>query len=370
MADPGRPVVPEAQRRKRAVYAGLLLVALLSTLVSLVANVSAPQVDPIAVGIGIAALALFALIGVAFTRHWLSIERIEQSVFAVAALVLLGSLVVRLYLGHAPHGADLAVITTVLWFPIMFLVSAIAFSTRVSLRVSGALLVAFLLTTLPNAIGLGGTVVARFDAGFWLQVYLVYGVAIISLYFFGGLQQRADAMEDAARSMRQLALTDMLTGLPNRRQGEERLRAELQRAERYGRVFSVLMVDIDHFKALNDRFGHQSGDDVLVDLARYLGSMLRVSDTVARWGGEEFLVVAPETDRADAERLAELMRVSVERHTLVARFNVTISLGIATYRSGDTKNDLIARADAALYRAKRAGRNRIASEERPQPGAD
>ena len=370
MAEPARPYAPEPQRRRRAVYTALLTVAFASTLVSLIVNLNAPLVDPVAVSIGAAALTLFALFALALTRRWLSTQQVEQGVIVAAALVLLASLLTRLYLHALAPGTDVAVLTSVLWFPVLFLMSAMAFRGTAFVRVAGLLYAAFVAATLPSLLlGAGDAFMLRYGPAFWLQVYLSYAVVIIALSFFEGLRQHATAMEDTARSMRRLAHTDMLTGLPNRRQGDERLSAELQRAQRYGRVFSVVMLDIDHFKALNDRYGHQAGDDVLVDLARYLAATLRGTDSVARWGGEEFLVIAPETGRADAERLAELLRAGIEQQLFAERFHVTASLGVASYRAGDSLAGLVARADAALYQAKNGGRNRVGHEQEPAASA-
>lgn len=367
MTEPARPYVPEPQRRRRVVYVALLTVAFLSTLLSLIVNLGAPQVDPIAVAIGAVALTLFALLALALWWRWASIEHVERGLIVAAALVLLASLSLRLYLPELAPGADLAVMTSVVWFPVLFLMSAMAFRSTTFVRVAGVLYAAFVAATLPSLLVRAGDAhVLRHGPAFWWQVYLSYAVVIIALSFFEGLRQHATAMEDTARSMRRLAHTDMLTGLPNRRACDELLSAELQRAQRYGRVFSVVMIDIDRFKALNDRFGHQAGDDVLVDLARYLGATVRGIDSVARWGGEEFVVVAPETDRADAERLAELLRAGIEQQLLAQRFRVTASLGVASYRAGDSGAELVARADAALYRAKYGGRNRVGREEEPE----
>ena len=162
-----------------------------------------------------------------------------------------------------------------------------------------------------------------------------------------GVVERADLMS----RLESLARTDSLTGVANRRALEESLVGELARAERSGQPLSVVMLDIDHFKEYNDEHGHQAGDELLRDLATAWGRELRPSDMLARFGGEEFLAVLPATDLAAAEAVADRMR-----HTMPGA--ATTSAGVANWGSHETMIELIARADAALYEAKRLGRDR------------
>jgi len=164
-------------------------------------------------------------------------------------------------------------------------------------------------------------------------------------------------------AMRQLAETDPLTGLFNRRALDERLKREVERATRYGTVLTCVMIDIDHFKAANDRFGHQAGDKVLAQFAEMLRREQRAVDTVARYGGEEFVVLLPETGSAGARLFAD----RILRRVTLAAFGppevpiaLTISIGLATFpdeRAGDAEG-LVQLADRNLLRAKSDGRNR------------
>ena len=154
-----------------------------------------------------------------------------------------------------------------------------------------------------------------------------------------------------------MANTDGLTGLYNHRHLQERLAQEIERAERYGRPLSVVMADLDHFKAFNDTFGHPSGDEVLIEVASTLRHVSRASDILARYGGEEFTLILPETGDSEARVVAERARECVAALRLEA--GVTLSLGVASYRPGGSKEELIGAADAALYEAKRQGRNRV-----------
>ncbi len=156
---------------------------------------------------------------------------------------------------------------------------------------------------------------------------------------------------------------DTLTGLWNRGQIHAQLDADLHQAGRTGRPLSVVMTDIDHFKQVNDHHGHAAGDDVLREVARRIRSTLRTSDEVSRYGGEEFLLLLPDTPFPEARAIAERVRTAVAEPPIVTRnadLTVTVSLGVAcTTDVGLARDALIAAADQALYRAKAAGRNRV-----------
>ncbi len=188
------------------------------------------------------------------------------------------------------------------------------------------------------------------------------GVRLISLQ--QTLIEKNPALEEALRRAQEAALTDVLTGLRNRRYAIERLAQECASALRSDRPLSLLMIDIDHFKTINDRFGHAAGDSVLVEIARRLQATLRSSDIIARIGGEEFLVIAPDTPKAEAFKLAERLRQAVAaRPVMVGQtaLTVTISIGVADQAASGCQNtdQLLNAADAALYAAKAAGRNRV-----------
>ncbi len=192
------------------------------------------------------------------------------------------------------------------------------------------------------------------------QAVITAAVAVIQR-----AQMVESTMADNAR-LEQLAQTDPLTQLLNRRALTERITAEMERALRYDSTLALLMIDLDHFKRVNDTYGHLVGDDVLRDVAKLLVDTIRVSDIVARYGGEEFLVLLPETDDAGAESFADRIRAAVEEHDFTdggehPQLRLTASIGVAMYPAArvESVEDLFARADAALYRAKADGRNRV-----------
>ncbi|MCA9754506.1 MAG: sensor domain-containing diguanylate cyclase [Candidatus Eisenbacteria bacterium] len=159
--------------------------------------------------------------------------------------------------------------------------------------------------------------------------------------------------------MSRLAITDELTGLYNRRHFLTRLQEEQARAKRHGHEFSLLFLDIDDFKRINDTYGHGLGDRILAELGKLLMKWARSSDLLARFGGEEFVVLLPMTEMQQALTAAERLRNAVAEHSFPRRKRITVSVGVANYpHDADTTEDLIKMADQALYQAKRMGRNR------------
>jgi len=185
--------------------------------------------------------------------------------------------------------------------------------------------------------------------------------------FLGQVANQAQIVLENSRlfeRIRNLSIRDSLTELFNHRHSIELLANELHRAGRYEGGIGVLMIDIDHFKAINDAHGHQAGDHVLREISRRFREGLRAVDALGRYGGEEFLVILPHTSEEDARQTAERLRRAIADEPFRAAgqaFEVTVSIGVAAYPSSaaDTPNALIHEADAALYRAKQAGRNRV-----------
>ncbi len=171
-------------------------------------------------------------------------------------------------------------------------------------------------------------------------------------------------LERLNKFFRELAIRDGLTGLYNHRYFHEALSGEVDRARRYERELSVLFIDVDYFKAFNDTHGHQKGDELLKELAELLEARVRETDVVARWGGEEFVIMAPETGASDAAEMAESLRQSVADHPFPDRETqpaerITVSIGVATLLSNGTDKSLVFRADKAVYEAKAKGRNAV-----------
>ena len=167
------------------------------------------------------------------------------------------------------------------------------------------------------------------------------------------------------QKLMQMAKRDLLTGLFNRREMLNRFAVEHSRATRTGENLSVMMIDIDHFKRINDTYGHIGGDLVLKEVAHRLSERMRDYDLICRYGGEEFLVIAPETNVQHVHELAERLRVMISENPLVvdedSTITMTISTGVTQLRGGESVEAMISRADTALYQAKELGRNRVVS---------
>jgi diguanylate cyclase (GGDEF)-like protein/PAS domain S-box-containing protein len=164
------------------------------------------------------------------------------------------------------------------------------------------------------------------------------------------------------QKLEQMARTDELTGLCNRRRGNQVLQREIDRARRSAEPFSLILLDIDHFKHVNDRFGHEAGDRILVEVAELLRARIRRTDVAARWGGEEFALILPGTDRAAGREVAEeLLARMADIRTPDGR-GISASFGVVDYRQDDSVSGMVRRADRLMYRAKHAGRARVELE--------
>jgi diguanylate cyclase (GGDEF)-like protein len=185
-----------------------------------------------------------------------------------------------------------------------------------------------------------------------------------------------DELKRSNEILKELSTTDYLTKLHNRRFLREVLEREFHRATRKKEPLSVIMTDIDHFKQVNDTYGHQEGDQVISQVGRYIGAMVRRYDTAVRYGGEEFVAVLPDTPLENALQFAERLRLGVQQLSFagsIKDLTVTLSFGVATFPLGaiDCPDSLVRQADEALYRAKEKGRNRVEAMTIPaKEGAD
>jgi diguanylate cyclase (GGDEF)-like protein len=249
--------------------------------------------------------------------------------------------------------------STMYWLPLGYGTAFIFLRARQAAVVSGAI---FGLLFVPI-----GFTLARQGAGYWGEEFAplaaVLAVAqvayIVLLAAIATLRAGYHRAEAHAQLMQSLATTDPLTGLPNRRALDECLEAALAAAHRHAEPVSVALIDVDHFKRINDRHGHAGGDRVLVQLGHRLAAELRAGDRLGRWGGEEFLLVSGHTPLPAALELAERLRASVAGFEFGHGEPVTVSIGVAQVRQDDNAASLLERADQALYHAKDAGRNRV-----------
>lgn len=192
----------------------------------------------------------------------------------------------------------------------------------------------------------------------------------ISKITVGGAREYCALIRDASeqermiRELNRRAYTDPLTGLNNRHFLSERGAELFTLCSRYNHPISLMVIDADHFKAVNDTYGHDAGDEVLKNLAKTLTAVARSTDIVARFGGEEFIILLPETESAGAVQLAERVRSRIEKAGTSGadEIAITVSIGVASYNGGDDFDALFRRADKALYAAKESGRNRVVND--------
>ncbi|MGB5867623.1 MAG: transporter substrate-binding domain-containing protein [Arcobacteraceae bacterium] len=166
-------------------------------------------------------------------------------------------------------------------------------------------------------------------------------------------------IEQKNKELEKLAITDKLTNIYNRRKLDEMLEHELNRSQRFKHTFAVVILDIDFFKKVNDTFGHQEGDKVLIQIANILKTHIRKTDIVGRFGGEEFVIICPESHQENVYNLIEKIRLYIENYTFENIGNITASFGITMLQENDTEEALLKRADDALYKAKNNGRNQV-----------
>lgn len=188
--------------------------------------------------------------------------------------------------------------------------------------------------------------VMTFFAAFLALILMSNGFVLMS-------KERAD------EHILQMAMKDQLTGAWNRIRLEKEAPQEITRLERYGQPSSLIIVDLDHFKRVNDQYGHIAGDLILKEFCSVVQSCIRTTDILARWGGEEFVILLPNSGYINATPLAERIRLAVEKHEFPYNLKLSVSIGLTTCQPSDNWNSWLDRADKALYRAKSDGRNRV-----------
>ena len=310
-------------------------------------------VHPYMVGISVTILGFYVAIRSSFSRRFADPAlTVPQMAFAILALTFA-------YLINPPvRGMLLMIVALVLVYGAFEL-------TPANCRRLGA----FAVVSLSLAMGTGALLAPeRFSPSIEAVHFVSSLVVLSSIAILAGqlsrlrIELRAQKAElrQALERIRLLANRDELTGLPNRRHAQELLEAEGSRTRRERAQFSLCMIDIDHFKRINDTLGHAAGDEVLRLVARHATLAMRNTDVLTRWGGEEFLLLLADTSVADAESVAERVRRSLSSADTWwehPELRVTISGGLTAHRDGEDMQETIARADSLLYRAKNAGRD-------------
>lgn len=254
-----------------------------------------------------------------------------------------------------------------LWFyvfpPLLFFLTNLKTGTMVLLLVY---LVAIIVFQFPNI----PFVLAEYDSDFKIRFFATLSFESIFCFVLEASRLKArNELLDLAQTHEHAAKTDELTGLSNRRDILNRLTEEFSRYQRSGRHFSITLIDLDLFKNINDQYGHNAGDDALKQFADLVQSVIRQTDVAARWGGEEFLVLLPDTSLISALTLAERLRSEVAHNPFSfhgQHLPITISAGVCSVAQMDSIDNMLKQADTQLYSAKEAGRNRISPRVRSQ----
>lgn len=327
------------------------------------------RVTVTAAGVDLALLALFLYfdspllawlnlvsISIYCCAYWLLTRRMNTPAIALIWIEVLG---------HAAIGTMLVGWDSGFHYYLLMFIPAIVVSGGSKVRPSVLLLLLFGfyvgLHTLSRALG---PTAPLNNTGLWtvhgFNVAVVFAMAAYTARFYYSTVRRAE------KKLAELAATDPLTGLSNRRNLLAMAEHVMAKAQRAGQPIALILADIDHFKAINDQHGHEAGDRVLVHTGALLSQTCRAQDIVARWGGEEFLMLLPATDAAAAWTVAERIRTTVTSQPLAPQeeaIEVTLSLGVAVVHANEPLASAIARADAALYRSKEEGRNRVTTAE-------
>ncbi len=344
---------------RRRVYGFALGLGVIASLINLAFNVFFGTPDPyqqlflplLAISCGMLAVVLMR---VPRAQKW-----VEAGMCAIAASSLLGRLYYGLYIGNPriDIGAELSVLAA--WFPIIYVLFFLILDGR------RATIASFISYAAIGVVGVPYLVARQSQAALLNETFVLTQMVtsnlayILLLSVLSSLKEKYADAHALAKAMHALAMTDALTGLPNRRRFTAALEHEIEHARRYARPLALIMFDLDHFKRVNDTLGHDAGDAMLCQAARRVREHLRGADQLSRWGGEEFFVLAPETDLERAKTLAEKLREMIEVEPFGRVGPVMASFGIAIYAEGDAPATLFKRADDALYRAKAGGRNRV-----------
>ncbi|HZX72318.1 MAG TPA: GGDEF domain-containing protein [Rhodanobacter sp.] len=353
--DDRNPAPYAGRERKRAVLLAIFVLSWISTAAAWVLMESRGVSSSTLRGVFVVNIVFHPLMFVMVYWRLLPERVVDLSCLLFATGICAACMVVRLY--FPAYGASIDLEPLYLWIPVIYVFAFTVAGHKSSLTISLGILALFFVISLPYLLH---SPTQRF-ANFTIQLHMVSAVLVAALYFFSSYQDRLHLAQLTMDQLAALSHTDELTRLPNRRRISQVVSYELIRFERYGRGFALIMIDIDHFKTVNDRFGHQVGDQALKALALRARATLREGDTLGRWAGDEFVIVLPEAGLDDALRKAHALCAHVAATPLINDQRITISCGVASITPADTAESLFHRADMALYAVKQRGRNRAGS---------
>ena len=338
---------------KRQIVLVLLPVAAVSAAGAAVYGLVTQQSMAWASWIGLFVAAGLVVFTYAVVRWPASFERIERALVVFVVATMLVSIV---FAGVSSNVAESSfeLIRQAMWLPVVYAFAFLVLGPRAGGLVSWSLWAVLAFVASSHLFWPEGH--AQLELVTLGEALVANGVTIL---IFSGVARVIRASERHAARMELAANTDALTAIANRRSGERLLEEEVERSHRYQRPLSVVLFDVDFFKYVNDSYGHAAGDRVLAEVPKVLSSRYRESDILVRWGGEEFLIVAPEMTLERAAAMAERLRSLVEDHDFGIGWALTASFGVAERRGEESAADVVRRADEAMYAAKRGGRNAV-----------
>ncbi|QYJ14300.1 hypothetical protein Rxycam_00096 [Rubrobacter xylanophilus DSM 9941] len=360
--DPGTGEYPHSQRDplediKRRVYLASLIVGFPPMPLLWVSA----RPEELFLHVGLPVLMAFCLwcIWALWSRR-IPLGKLERIVFVALSTFVLGQLAFRLSIGAGWEAEQASLTeTTYPMLAILCIIAQLIFNTRTAFRISLVLFGSALALVGAGTLLREGPAGVSLEQAAWIVQQSAFLAAVIALVCATShVKAQLARQRTLAEAMHRLAHTDPLTGISNRRSVYAALRREMEAARRYGKPLSVLLFDLDHFKRINDIHGHNQGDAALRRITGIVRNLLRTTDHFGRWGGEEFIVLAPETNLDQATLLAERLREAISLDHPPNLPPLTASFGTASYRPGETPEDLLRRADEGLYRAKARGRNR------------
>jgi diguanylate cyclase (GGDEF)-like protein len=346
-------VLPSPEEVRRRIFLVLLPLAAVVSLALGVHGLLTGRVVSWAAWSGIAIGVLLAGFAVAFALVREGSRRIEIALVGASGIAMAGVLVYGAIGLDESHGTA-ELIRQGLWLPVLYGVGFLVLPPRVGSIAAWALWMVQALASSSHLLDPRGHTTAETTT--LAETLIANAVLILVL---SGVARVIRATERRAAGLEIVANTDTLTRIANRRSGERRLEDEVERSIRYDRPLSVVLFDLDLFKRVNDTFGHDVGDQVLIDLTDIVEQQSRKSDRFYRLGGEEFVLLLNQTDREGAEtalgKLMALLRENLRSPT----GPVTVSIGVAMHRPDETWSQWLARADQAMYRAKSEGKDRV-----------
>ncbi len=347
---------------RRRIYFVFCFIGLIASTIGYIFALSSGEADFIRQLISFLVIGTFIVMTLLALWTRISLARLEQSLFVSVVSLSLITLVYALYIEYPIPLAQDLILALLLWFPGVYVMIFFVFKTQKAVLIGSILLFIVMALSLPHALRTLNRVTVFDGITPFLQIYLSHIFIILALYGFAVFRAHGVKQQKIAQSFKALASTDALTGLANRRHMTDLLTLELTRQERYKHDFSIIMLDLDKFKQVNDVYGHDAGDEVLKQTANILKESFRASDTAARWGGEEFLILLPETQNDNSLFVAENLRKQIETQLHYDKKRITISVGVASFRAADSLRSLVKRADDALYKAKSKGGNSVINE--------